>query len=193
MEIAKGLPALCDDLGKVSPHIQIEDLGLRITPEFAKILQDAFGHIARNAIDHGIEAPEERVKVGKPEVGTIYIVAKKQGDQFYLEFWDDGKGIELEKVRSKAQELQLTESAEELSDQTVAEFIFHSGLSTTEKVTTISGRGVGMSAIQEFIEQQGGKLNLHFIGELQQENRCCRFKLVFMLPSKYVIVTNTVA
>ena len=112
-------------------------------------------HLVRNAISHGIESAEERKKIGKPAQGVVRLNAYHQGNQVMVEVTDDGRGIDAQKIRTKAIELGLT-SAEEAAKMTEAEalnFIFRPGFSTAEQVTEVSGRGVGMDVVQSVLHR----------------------------------------
>ncbi|HET9307687.1 MAG TPA: chemotaxis protein CheA [Candidatus Sulfotelmatobacter sp.] len=112
-------------------------------------------HLVRNAISHGIESPEERKKLGKPAQGVVRLNAYHQGNQVVVEVSDDGRGIDAQKIRSKAIELGLM-GAEEAAKMTEAEtlnLIFRPGFSTAEQVTEVSGRGVGMDVVQSVLHR----------------------------------------
>jgi two-component system chemotaxis sensor kinase CheA len=112
-------------------------------------------HLVRNAISHGIESPEERRKIGKPSQGTVRLNAYHQGNQVIVEVTDDGRGIDVAKIRTKAFELGLTtpEEASKMSELEVLNFIFRPGFSTAEQVTEVSGRGVGMDVVQSVLHR----------------------------------------
>jgi len=112
-------------------------------------------HLVRNAISHGIESPEERRKLGKPSQGIVRLNAYHQGNQVIVEVTDDGRGIDIAKIRTKAFELGLTtpEDASKLSELEVLNFIFRPGFSTAEQVTEVSGRGVGMDVVQSVLHR----------------------------------------
>src|SRR5690606_27956850 len=101
-------------------------------------------HMLRNAVDHGIEMPDERIKAGKPEKGRIVLSLGREGGDVMLRLADDGGGINLQRVREKVIERGLMTTEAQLSDQDIIQFIIHAGFSTADKVTQISGRGVGM-------------------------------------------------
>ena len=127
-----------------------------------EIMKDPLMHIVRNSIDHGIEAPEERVSLGKPRYGTIRISAEHRGSNLLLVIADDGRGINLASVRRAAAERGLL-SAEEvgtLSDHEAIELIFFSGMSTAKKVTDISGRGVGLDVVRNALDQMHGLIQI---------------------------------
>jgi two-component system chemotaxis sensor kinase CheA len=119
------------------------------------LLAEPLAHLVRNAVDHGIESPEERIAAGKPAQGTVRLNAFHQGNQVIIEMGDDGRGIDRAKVVAKAIERGVL-TADEAARMTEAEglnLIFHSGLSTAEHVTEISGRGVGMDVVKSVLDR----------------------------------------
>jgi len=112
-------------------------------------------HLVRNAIGHGIESPEERKKLGKAPTGTVRLNAYHQGNQVIVEIKDDGRGIDVQKIRSKAIELGFTtpDEAARLNEAETLDFIFRPGFSTAEQVTEVSGRGVGMDVVQSVLHR----------------------------------------
>lgn len=125
-------------------------------------LSDPLTHMVRNAVDHGIEKPEEREKTGKDGVGTIIIEAKHEAGQVVVEIGDDGKGIDPNRVANSAlaKGLITAEKLRGMSDQDKIALIFLPGLSTSEKVTEISGRGVGMDVVKTNLDRLGGKVEI---------------------------------
>jgi two-component system, chemotaxis family, sensor kinase CheA len=119
-------------------------------------------HLVRNAIGHGIEPPEERRKAGKPAQGVVKLNAYHQGNQVIVEVTDDGRGIDVGKIRAKAIALGLTtvEEAARLTDNETLDFIFRPGFSTAEQVTEVSGRGVGMDVVQSVLHRLKGSINV---------------------------------
>lgn len=128
----------------------------------AEEMVDPLLHLIRNAADHGIEGREERRQAGKAETGTILLKAYDQGDEVVIEVEDDGRGIAIDRERSRAVEkgLLTAEAAAALSDQEVLQLIFHPGFSTADKVTNISGRGVGMDVVRVNVERLRGTVAL---------------------------------
>lgn len=120
-----------------------------------------FEHMLRNAVDHGIELPEDRVNSGKPESGRIVLTLGREGGNVSIRLADDGRGIDLERVKSKAIERGLMDADAELSDYDIMQFILHAGFSTAENVTQISGRGVGMDVVNAEIKQLGGDVTIN--------------------------------
>ncbi|MBN1828934.1 MAG: chemotaxis protein CheA [Deltaproteobacteria bacterium] len=117
-------------------------------------------HMVRNAVDHGIESTEERSKTGKPDQGTIQLKAYHKGGNIVIEIVDDGRGLKKHKIIEKAIERGLIESAEAVTEQELYRLIFHPGFSTAEKVTDVSGRGVGMDVVKQAVEKLRGKVDI---------------------------------
>jgi len=120
-------------------------------------------HMLRNAVSHGIELPKDRVAAGKSEAGVIVIGVDREGGDVMIRVVDDGRGIDIAAVRSRATERGLIDSDSKLSDHDVLQFIMQAGFSTAEKVTQISGRGVGMDVVDSEIKQLGGVLEIDTI------------------------------
>jgi chemosensory pili system protein ChpA (sensor histidine kinase/response regulator) len=117
-------------------------------------------HLLRNAVDHGVEPPEVRQTNGKQEQGRITLDLHREGGEIVLQLADDGAGINLDAVRRKAIERGLMDADAELTDQEVLQFILEAGFSTADKVTQISGRGVGMDVVNSEVKQLGGSMSL---------------------------------
>jgi two-component system chemotaxis sensor kinase CheA len=119
-------------------------------------------HLVRNALDHGIETPEQRVAAGKPETATLTIQASRTGDRFVVEVIDDGRGVDPDMVRRRAAEKGLLPADElaGLRDEQLVDLIFAAGFSTADAVSDISGRGVGMDVVRSTIERIGGRVTL---------------------------------
>jgi two-component system chemotaxis sensor kinase CheA len=125
-------------------------------------LRDPLMHMVRNMIDHGIELPQERHRAGKPVQGTVRLGAAQRGDRVHITVEDDGRGLDLERVRQTAIERNLvsTDRAEQLDEAGLIDLIFHPGFSTRAKVTEISGRGVGMDVVREHVTRLGGEIRV---------------------------------
>lgn len=117
-------------------------------------------HLLRNAVDHGLESPEERVAAGKSEVGTVSIAARHEGSHVVIEISDDGRGIDVEQIRQKAIKQGLIAPEANLSSRELLDLVFQPGFSTAENVTDISGRGVGMDAVRSAIQVLNGSVEL---------------------------------
>jgi two-component system chemotaxis sensor kinase CheA len=123
-------------------------------------LTDPIMHMVRNSIDHGIEAPADRMKAGKPQSGKIQLKAYRQADHIQIEIVDDGRGLNQERILAKARERGLIGEAVHLTDSEIFQLIFEPGFSTAEKVTDISGRGVGMDVVKKQIQKLRGKIDI---------------------------------
>ncbi|VAW80450.1 Signal transduction histidine kinase CheA [hydrothermal vent metagenome] len=117
-------------------------------------------HMLRNAISHGVETPEQRRKAGKPEDGIIRITFERESSDVVLKMSDDGAGINMDAIRSKAIERGLMDENSSLGDNEILQFILETGFSTAEKVTQVSGRGVGMDVVNSEVKQLGGSLHI---------------------------------
>jgi two-component system chemotaxis sensor kinase CheA len=128
-----------------------------------EMIKDPLTHMVRNSADHGIEDPARRLAVGKPETGSIALTAYHESGHIFIRIADDGRGLDVERIRKKALTNRLTsESAlAAMSEQQVLQFIFRAGFSTAEKVTSVSGRGVGMDVVRTNIERIGGTIELN--------------------------------
>ncbi len=123
-------------------------------------LSDPLIHLLRNAVDHGIEPPEERIKKGKPRKGRIELNAVRMKDSIMIEVSDDGKGIDVDKVLERAKKMGLVEEEAELTEGEILKFLFTPGFSTSEEITDISGRGVGMDVVKEAMRMIGGSVDI---------------------------------
>jgi two-component system chemotaxis sensor kinase CheA len=145
-------------LGKVvAIEIQGEDTEMDKT--VIEQISDPLVHLIRNAVDHGIETPEERTQAGKNPEGLLEISSWYEGNEIVLQVKDDGKGLDRKKILEKAQEKSLIfGSGDDLTDQEVFQFIFHPGFSTRDQVSDVSGRGVGMDVVKTNIEKARGHI-----------------------------------
>jgi chemosensory pili system protein ChpA (sensor histidine kinase/response regulator) len=152
-------------------------------------LSDPLLHLFRNAFDHGIEPPEIRQQKGKPPSGTIEINATYRGNQTIITIKDDGKGIDLEKIRAKAREMGLNEEdLAKVSEKELLDLIFEPGFSTAEQVTDLSGRGVGMDVVKRNIEGIGGEI---FVNTKQGIGTTFRITVPFTLSVVRVLLVES--
>ncbi|MCS7186894.1 MAG: chemotaxis protein CheA [Armatimonadetes bacterium] len=153
---------LARNMGK-KVQLSIEGEDTEIDRALVEKLNECLVHLVRNAIDHGIESPEERIAVGKPAEGLLEISASQSEGSVIVVVRDDGRGIDPNKIRRKAIErgLLTEEQAANLSDDEALQLIFRSGFSTKEEVSEVSGRGVGMDAVKAAMEQIGGAIDFH--------------------------------
>jgi len=159
------LPRVVRDLSaELGKQIELEMHGAEteLDRQVLELVKDPLTHLVRNCADHGIETPAERLAVGKPQKGVIRLSACHQGGHIIIEIADDGRGLDLARIRAKAVELGFAGEAEVAakSDAEICNLIFMPGFSTAAKVTSISGRGVGMDVVRSNIEQIGGTVDL---------------------------------
>jgi two-component system chemotaxis sensor kinase CheA len=145
---------------EVNLELQGEETDL--DKNLVEALADPLVHLVRNAVDHGIESPEEREAAGKPRAGTVILAAEQEGDHILLSIEDDGKGMDPAKLREKAVEKGLmdAEAAARLDDREAYNLIFAAGFSTKEEISDVSGRGVGMDVVKTRIGQLNGSVEI---------------------------------
>lgn len=155
-------PSLAKELHKVPPAIDVQDNGYVLRTQLGGTLKNIFMHLVRNAIDHGIETPDERKAAGKPPAGILRLVMQLKDGEIKLVLSDDGRGLNLAKIRKTALEKGLVAEGVHPTDEEIANLVFRPGFSTAEAVTEISGRGVGMDAVLNLAKREGGKIELRF-------------------------------
>jgi two-component system chemotaxis sensor kinase CheA len=160
--VLESLPSLASELGKPAPVVRIDDNGYRLRAQAARTLSNVFVHLLRNSIDHGIEAAEARGAQGKTPAGTIDLEVGVDRGSLQITLSDDGRGLALERIRGIAVERGWIGSDDTLNDEAMADFIFRPGFSTAETVTEVSGRGVGMDAVRDFLRRENGSIELRF-------------------------------
>jgi len=150
---------ISSELGK-KVKLHIEGVENEIDKNLIESLSEVFLHMIRNSIDHGIETPEERLKCGKNETGLLTINCVRESGNMKVTIADDGRGINIEGIRKKIVEkgLVVPEAAEALTQEELINFIFQSGFSTAEKISSVSGRGVGMDTVRNNIERMKGSI-----------------------------------
>jgi len=159
-------PRLIRDLAlELGKKIELKMVGAEteIDRQMLEAIKDPLTHMVRNSADHGIEKIADRVKAGKGETGTVTLSAYHEGGHIIIKIADDGKGLDAEKIRKKAVQNGLATESEVngMSDKQVYQFVFRPGFSTAEKVTSVSGRGVGMDVVVTNIEKIGGTVELN--------------------------------
>src|SRR5258707_4498144 len=142
--------------------IEMEGKETELDKTIIEAIKDPLTHLVRNSVDHGIELPEERVKVGKDRTGRLILRAFHEGGQVNIEISDDGAGLNGERIRKKAVERAMisAEQAARMTDREIFNLIFLPGFSTAEKVTNVSGRGVGMDVVKTNVEKIGGTVDV---------------------------------
>lgn len=186
-----------------------KDINLHMTGEETEVdrtvideIGDPLIHLIRNSIDHGIEDPSSRKKLGKPESGTVFLRAYPDGNTVVIEVQDDGQGIMVEKVKSKAiaNKVVTKEMADNMNNQELINLLFKPGFSTAEKISDISGRGVGLDVVKTKIESLGGLVEVHtehhkgskFIIRLPLTLAIIQALMVMVGNEKYALPLNSI-
>ncbi|MBF0298664.1 MAG: Hpt domain-containing protein [Oligoflexia bacterium] len=183
-DILNGLASLAKSLEKERPTMVVHDGNVFFVANKISFLEDIFTHALRNSIDHGIETAKERISAKKAPAGTISISVRLENNKnliFTIE--DDGRGLPMKKLREKGVVAEIFKRDEIIADEDVAQLIFRSGISSAEKVTQISGRGVGMDAIKGMIEEKGGLINVEFLDKSTKGDDFRQFKIVMFIPN----------
>lgn len=159
------LPRIIRDLSiELGKKIDLEMRGqdTELDRQVLEMIKDPLTHMVRNSGDHGIEKPADRHAVGKPETGKILLEAYHEGGHIIIKISDDGKGLPLEKIKRKIIDngLASADDVASMSPQQIQQYIFKAGFSTAEKITSVSGRGVGMDVVRTNIERIGGSIDL---------------------------------
>ena len=149
----------CDELGKQA-NLQLEGVDAELDRSVLERIISPIEHMLRNAVAHGIEAPQDRKQAGKPEAGNIHFSILNEGSDILIKIKDDGAGIDLDAIRNKAIDKGLIEKGANVSKEKLLDMIMQSGFSTADSVSQISGRGVGMDVVNTEIKQLGGVFNI---------------------------------
>jgi two-component system chemotaxis sensor kinase CheA len=153
---------LASEMGK-KIHLEMSGTETELDKNVIEQIADPLKHLIRNSADHGLESPQERASLGKPETGTIWLRAYQQEGKIIIEVADDGKGIDKNKVLNKAIERGLCSPGVQLNDSEAYAFMFQPGLSTADKVTEVSGRGVGLDVVRQNIEELRGSVDVESV------------------------------
>lgn len=162
------LPRIVRDLStELGKQVEFEMQGAEteLDRQVLDLIKDPLAHMVRNSLDHGVETPPERRAAGKPDKATLRLSARHEGGHIIVEIADDGRGLDTARIRAKAIALGLAPEAEieKMSDALVHRYIFTPGFSTVDRVTNVSGRGIGMDVVRANIEQIGGTIDLKSI------------------------------
>lgn len=143
--------------------VDMEGIDTELDKSILEAIKDPLTHLVRNCIDHGIEFPSERTACGKSSVGRLFLRAFHESGKVNIEIGDDGRGLDLEKLKKRAQQLGLVSAVEaaSMSDSEIINLIFLPGFSSSEQVTNLSGRGVGMDIVKNNIDKINGTIEIH--------------------------------
>jgi two-component system chemotaxis sensor kinase CheA len=147
---------------KAAKQVDLELVGedTELDRNIVEELADPLMHMVRNAVDHGIETPEERTRAGKPATARVTLKAGHQAGHILIQISDDGRGLDQEKLLRKAREKGLIDADAQLSESEIFNLIFHPGFSTAEKITDVSGRGVGMDVVRKHVQKLRGRIEV---------------------------------
>ncbi|WP_413576960.1 chemotaxis protein CheA [Bdellovibrio sp. HCB290] len=192
-ESFQGIPVLvrqtATELNK-TVHLEMTGLDFLIDKSLAKDISESLLHLVRNSIDHGIEDQFERTVAGKPSIGHLMIEIIDRNGTIHVTMKDDGKGLDRERIlkRALANDLIRPEDADKVSDDEVYKCIFEPGFSTKDKITTVSGRGVGMDVVSTLVEKYGGSISIS-----TELGLGTTFTLVYPAPSHILVESAMVA
>ncbi|MGF6737875.1 ATP-binding protein [Paraburkholderia atlantica] len=184
--VLESLPSLAAELGKEAPVVSIDNNGYRVRSEVSHTLRNVFTHLLRNSVDHGIEPAAERIANGKDAAGVIELEVGVDHHALQITISDDGRGLALAKIRAAAIERGWIDADAALSDEAIAELIFRSGFSTAQSVSEISGRGVGMDAVRDFVRREHGRIELRFTDDRRGADYR-RFQTVVSFPEDWAV------
>ncbi|MFL9823979.1 chemotaxis protein CheW [Rhodoplanes sp. SY1] len=184
------LPRIVRDLAtELGKQIELEMHGAdtELDRQVLDLIKDPLTHMVRNSADHGLESPAERRALGKPDKGTIRLSAYHEGGHIIIDISDDGRGLNTEKIKAKAISSGLATEAqiEKMSEAQIHKFIFAPGFSTAAKVTSVSGRGVGMDVVRSNIDQIGGTVDVKSVA-------CSGSSFVIKIPLTLAIVSTLI-
>jgi chemotaxis protein histidine kinase CheA len=182
-EASRGLDSLARDLKKQTPLIAMPQGLVLVKEKGADFLYSVLLHLFRNSMDHGIEAPEQRIQQGKAARGTISIDLKFEPDHLVLSYCDDGNGLDLIAIHTRGLDQGLIQATQNYTDNDIASLIFVSGFSTRNAVSEISGRGVGLNAVRTYCQDMAVAIDMRL--ESSPDRRKVPFRLELTLPRTF--------
>jgi two-component system chemotaxis sensor kinase CheA len=186
-DIINSLPSIAKELDKEQPRLEIHADNVRFQNCACDLMTNVFSHLLRNSVDHGLETTEERAAAGKNTQGTIELTTEVKGDHLEIRLKDDGKGLNLTRLHKKGIENGIWTEADQPRAEEIAALMFRSGVSTKEQVSSISGRGVGMDAVKQFLLDKGGNIELHLLAEKTEDSDYVPFETILTLPQDVFI------
>ncbi len=184
--VLESLPSLAKELGKEPPVVSIDDNGYRLRSHAGSTLKNVFMHLLRNSMDHGIETAAARGAQGKMPAGAIDIEVGIDKDVVQITLSDDGRGLALGRIRAIAIERGWIGPDDHPADEEIADLIFRAGFSTAETVTEVSGRGVGMDAVRDFLKRENGNIELRFTDDRKGAD-FRQFQTIVCLPDSFAV------
>jgi signal transduction histidine kinase len=182
-ETTESMAQLATELNRIPPDIHLEGTDQWVHRSVAKVLRMSLVHLIRNALDHGLESPSDRQKMGKNPRGMISWRVTASAKNVCITFHDDGRGLDIAALARKANDLGYSQSDLESLPHGLTDAIFISGLSSRDDVSEVSGRGVGMDALRSMIEEIGGHVWAEFIDAKETKDPCRPFATIIEIPS----------
>jgi two-component system chemotaxis sensor kinase CheA len=176
------LPSIARDCLKPIPRLSVAGDNIYLQADRLTLLSDVFMHLFRNSMDHGIEAPMERDRLKKPPQGHIEVAIQHEGDQLEIIYQDDGHGLDIARTREVMLKQGMLPPGAQPSRQQLENAIFADGFSTAERVTAVSGRGVGMSAVRSMIQHEGGSIHCEILGGEDPQDGTAALRWIIRLP-----------
>lgn len=189
-DIIASLSSIAAQLDKSTPVVKIVAPNIFIKDSAQELMRNVFSHILRNCIDHGLESPIERASAGKSESGLVLIGATVNQQMLTISVQDDGRGLNIPGLFNKGVQLGKWNANNKPDVSDIAQLIFYSGASTKEAVTDISGRGVGLDAVKQFLEEQGGGVSLQLHAEQSATQGFIPLELIVTLPGELFFVAE---
>lgn len=191
-DVIASLSSIASQLDKKMPVVTIEPSKLRIKVKAQELIIDIFSHILRNCVDHGLETAEERIHAKKDERGTIFIRPYVQQDKLHISIQDDGRGLNIDGLFKKGISLGIWKEGDTPTTAEIAQIMFHSGVTTKDAITDISGRGVGMDAVRQFLSERRGEATIKLHEEMPHQNGFVPFELIVILPPELFFESDEV-
>jgi HAMP domain-containing protein/HPt (histidine-containing phosphotransfer) domain-containing protein len=179
------LPSIARDCLKPIPRLNVAGDNIYLQTDRLTLLSDVFMHLFRNSMDHGIEAPMERDRLKKPAQGYIEITIQHDDNQLEIIYQDDGHGLDIARTREVMQKHGMLPPGAQPSRQQLQYAIFADGFSTAERVTAVSGRGVGMSAVRSMIQHEGGSIHCEILGGENPQDGTAALRWIIRLPLEF--------
>ncbi|MES2822302.1 MAG: two-component regulator propeller domain-containing protein [Pseudomonadota bacterium] len=188
VDIIASLSSIATQLDKNTPIVTIAASKIFIRYSAQELIRNVFSHILRNCVDHGLENTEERIRAGKSESGSIVIDAQPKRDALSISVKDDGRGLHIQSLFKKGIQLGKWNEQDTPAIADIATLIFASGITTKETISDISGRGVGLDAVKQFLQEQGGSVSLQLQAEQIDSHGFMPFELIVTLPESLFLI-----
>lgn len=186
-DVVESLPSIAEQLDKVPPTVKFDCDNARIKDSSADLFNSIFAHVLRNSVDHGLETASDRKAAGKDEKGEIKISTHIHHGKLRISVSDDGRGLNLAALFDKGVKNGKWQQDNPPSAEEVANLIFESGVSTKQEVSEISGRGVGMDAVRQFLLDKGGDIQLKLLADKTPESDYVPFELLLDFPEQVFV------